>query len=526
MDSGAPGRGLAEEERRGDANIAEKGMATEQIIVKFEPGDKDNPHNWSMTWRLVISGIYILLSLNSTLGSSMPAGAIKVIAEGLNVTNKYQLVLPISVFLIGYIVGPLFLAPLSEVYGRRPLLLWTFVLYLFFTLGTALVSNFPGLLILRFFAGTAAAAPLAIVGGVFADCFPDSVHRGRVMSMWAAGTIFGPTLSPLISGFLGKVSWRWPFWLELIFGGFTLIPMVFVPETFGPVILAQRAARIRKELKRDGIIAPGSAENVDLKELFAVTLSRPVKMLFTEPIVPAVCSYMAYVYAILYLFFQAYPIIFQDEYGMSPGIAGLAYLPVGVGSVISAMMVVLWDERMRKRGNKKQSMEYHRLTLACIGGPLIIMSLFWLGWTGRRSVHWIVPILAGLLYGTGNTTIFMALFNYLTDAYGIYSASAMAAGACTRSISGALLPLAAKPMYERLGIGWASSVLGLMGLPLVVIPFLFLRYGQQLRARSPFCAELARRKMEEDDGSAGRGDSSGVVISAVEQTRRADRPAA
>ncbi|KMP03795.1 vitamin B6 transporter bsu1 [Coccidioides immitis RMSCC 2394] len=486
MDSGAPGRGLAEEERRGDANIAEKGMATEQIIVKFEPGDKDNPHNWSMTWRLVISGIYILLSLNSTLGSSMPAGAIKVIAEGLNVTNKYQLVLPISVFLIGYIVGPLFLAPLSEVYGRRPLLLWTFVLYLFFTLGTALVSNFPGLLILRFFAGTAAAAPLAIVGGVFADCFPDSVHRGRVMSMWAAGTIFGPTLSPLISGFLGKVSWRWPFWLELIFGGFTLIPMVFVPETFGPVILAQRAARIRKELKRDGIIAPGSAENVDLKELFAVTLSRPVKMLFTEPIVPAVCSYMAYVYR--------HPSIFSSQ--------GIPY-HISSGSW---KRYLCHDGRALGRAHAEKG--------------------------EQEAVHGVPPFDSRLHWGAAYHNVsFLAVSSkskMINDkgTLGLDRASAMAAGACTRSISGALLPLAAKPMYERLGIGWASSVLGLMGLPLVVIPFLFLRYGQQLRARSPFCAELARRKMEEDDGSAGRGDSSGVVISAVEQTRRADRPAA
>ncbi|KAI1929367.1 hypothetical protein LOZ58_001903 [Ophidiomyces ophidiicola] len=264
------------------------------IIVDFEPGDKENPHNWSMIRKLVVANICVLLTLNSTLGSSMPAGSIKFIAEDFNVTNEYLLVLPISVFLIGYIVGPLFLAPLSEVYGRKPLLFWTFVLYLCFTLGTALAPNFPALLVLRFLAGTAAAAPLGIVGGLFADCFPDPVHRGRVMALWAAGTTFGPTLSPIISGFLGQVSWRWPFWFELIFGGVSLIAMLFLPETFRPVILAKRAARMRKELNRDDIVVPDSVETRNLKDLFAVTLTRPVTMLFTEPIVPA-----------------AYPIIFQ-----------------------------------------------------------------------------------------------------------------------------------------------------------------------------------------------------------------------
>ncbi|KAI1982244.1 hypothetical protein LOZ51_001019 [Ophidiomyces ophidiicola] len=358
------------------------------IIVDFDPGDKENPHNWSMLRKLVVANICVLLTLNSTLGSSMPAGSIKFIAEDFNVTNEYQLVLPISVFLIGYIVGPLFLAPLSEVYGRKPLLFWTFVLYLCFTLGTALAPNFPALLVLRFLAGTAAAAPLGIVGGLFADCFPDPVHRGRVMALWAAGTTFGPTLSPVISGFLGQVSWRWPFWFELIFGGVSLIAMLFLPETFRPVILAKRAARMKKELNRDDIVVPDSVETRNLKDLFAVTLTRPVTMLFTEPIVPAVCLYMAFLYAILYLFFQAYPIIFQGEYAMAPGIDGLAYMPVGIGSVISAIMVVLWDEHMPRQGEKKPTMEYHRLTLAIIGGPLTMISFFWLvGTPGWEMSH-------------------------------------------------------------------------------------------------------------------------------------------
>lgn len=81
----------------------------------------------------------------------------------------------------------------------------------------------------------------------------------------------------------------------------------------------------------------------------------------------------------------------------------------------------------------------------------MVVALFWLGWTARASIHWIVPMLAGLPFGIGFLFIFMALLNYLADAYGIYTASAMAAASCTRSIFGAILPLAAKPMYTTLG---------------------------------------------------------------------------
>lgn len=219
--------------------------------------------------------------------------------------------MPISVFLIGYIIGPLFLSPLSEQFGRRIVLVSTFVCYFFFTLGSALVNNFPGLLVLRFLAGTAASAPLTIIGGVFADLFDDPVHRGRMMALFGAGTTFGPTLSPIISGFTAKTSWRWPFWVEVIVAGATLIAVVFLPETFGPVVLSKRAAAIRKKENRDDIISPSEVKAVSMKQIMSVTLTRPITMLFTESIVSVVSFYMAIVYAILYLFFQAYPIIFQ-----------------------------------------------------------------------------------------------------------------------------------------------------------------------------------------------------------------------
>ena len=90
--------------------------------------------------------------------------------------------------------------------------------------------------------------------------------------------------------------------------------------------------------------------------------------------------------------------------------------------------------------------------------------------------------------------IFMALLNYLTDAYEIFAASAMAAASCTRSIWGAALPFAAGPMYDRLGVHWASSLLGLLSLAMCIIPFAFIKYGDRLRANSKFCQELSKKK--------------------------------
>ena len=138
--------------------------------------------------------------------------------------------------------------------------------------------------------------------------------------------------------------------------------------------------------------------------------------------------------------------------------------------------------------------EYRRVPLACLAAPLLVLSMFWLGWTARPTIHWIVPMAAGIPFGIAYLLIFMALLNYIVDAYEIFSASAMAAASCSRSILAVALPFATTPMYDRLGIAWACSTLGFIGLLLGVIPFMFLRYGATIRKNSKFCQELAAKK--------------------------------
>lgn len=103
---------------------------------------------------------------------------------------------------------------------------------------------------------------------------------------------------------------------------------------------------------------------------------------------------------------------------------------------------------------------------------------------------------AGLPFGVGFVLVFVALLNYLADAYEIFAASAMAATSCSRSIFGAVLPFAGLPMYNKLGIAWASSLLGFLSLAMTVVPFIFIGYGDRIRGCSRFCQELKERKKE------------------------------
>ena len=179
---------------------------------------------------------------------------------------------------------------------------------------------------------------------------------------------------------------------------------------------------------------------------------------------------------------------------------------VGIGAVFALGIFLYYDSVLQraKEANAPWSLieEYRRLPLACIGGPLYVISLFWLGWSASPHIHWIVPMLAGLPFGIGFMLIFMALLNYLTDAYEIFAASALAAASCCRSVFGALLLLAATSMYDTLGIAWASSLLGFLSLAMSIIPFAFIRYGDRIRANSKFCRELEERKVAKEDETA------------------------
>ncbi len=106
-------------------------------------------------------------------------------------------------------------------------------------------------------------------------------------------------------------------------------------------------------------------------------------------------------------------------------------------------------------------------------------------------------MLAGIPFGMGFVLIFMALLNYLTDAYEIFAASAMAASSCVRSLAGAVLPFAATPMYECLGVPWASNLLGFLSLGMCVIPFVFFWKGDKIRQKSRFCTYLREKKAKE-----------------------------
>ncbi|KAJ5374849.1 hypothetical protein N7517_006855 [Penicillium concentricum] len=445
-----------------------------EMQEKNKVEDPSDPATWQSRKKIFVVFVGLLTLFNSVFDSTIPSGGIKFISRALDVKSETQQVLPTSVYLIGYVTGPLAFGPMSELYGRRPVMVGTFVLFTIFTLACAVAPNWPALIIFRALCGICASSPIVVTGGIFADVYRSPLARGRTMALSMAITTAGPQFAPLVAGFIAPVEWRWIFWLSLILAGVTLVPVLFLPETFKPALSRQPRKR------GEGILVK--------------TLTRPLYMIFYEPIITFTCLYLSFASAIFFMYFEAYPLIFQGVYGMSDGIAGLAFLPIAIGACIGMAIFLEYDSLLQRAKLRKATWstieEYQRLPLACLGGPLYVLALFWLGWTSSVEIHWIVPMLAGIPFGMGFFLIFVALINYLIDAYHEYAASAMAAASCCRSVFGAVLPLAAAPMFNRLGIAWGCSLLGFLSLLMTLIPFVFIRYGGLIRSRSNFRQQL------------------------------------
>lgn len=271
---------------------------TGKKVLRFDHNDPTNPYCFSTAKKVFIVLTGMLIVVNSAMGSSVASGISSEMTDYFGVTSDSQLVLPTSLYLVGYVLGPLVFSPLSETFGRKIVMTSTFVLYTCFTLGCALAPTFAGLIVMRLLMGIGASTPNSVVGGIYADIFGTPKERGRVIALYMTCTTFGPLIGPIASGYVGVVSWRWAYWVMLILAGVTWPPLIFLPETYGPIVLKHKAQKMRKQGSE--VFAPTELEKIDIHQMMVVILTRPIRMFLFEALVLFSCLYTALIYAIFY----------------------------------------------------------------------------------------------------------------------------------------------------------------------------------------------------------------------------------
>lgn len=430
------------------------------------------------------------LTLGRTFGSSVYAPGVEDTARHFNVSTEAA-ILPLTLYVLGLAFGPMISAPLSETFGRRAAYLYTIPPSLLFTLGAGFSPNFGAFLTLRFLAGALGAGCLAIGAGTNSDIWPP-ISRAAASAVFLLAPFLGPALGPPVGGFAVQAKgWRWTQWPILFIGLASLVFGLAQDETYKKIILQKRAKKLGLPPPPNPL-PPGLAR---IKFILFVTLLRPVRMLVTEPIVGYFSMYTAFNFSVLFGFFDAFPLVFQGIYGFNTGESGLSFLGIGLGCVLATGVFIFVDHitykkktrAARARGDMAHLEPEQRLYAAMIGSTLLPISLFWFAWTSRKDIHWMVPLIATVPFGMGNLLVFCSCVLYLIDTYGpVYGASAAAANGMLRYVLGAVFPLFTVQMYKRLGIDWATSLLGFVTVALLPIPWVLFKYGKAIRQRSEY----------------------------------------
>ncbi|TFY68915.1 hypothetical protein EVJ58_g732 [Rhodofomes roseus] len=437
------------------------GTAEDPYIVDWDVDDPENPFNWSKTRRWVL-------------------------------TFEQWIANQAEIF------RPLLWAPLSEMYGRRIVFIVSYTAFTLLHLGGALCKNAATLLATRLLAGMFGVSPFTNSGAALADIWLPR-DRGVASSLYASAPFLGPVVGPIIGGWVSTshLGWRFNFWIMFMASAIALLGFVFIlPETYGPVLLRWRARKLRKASEGKAIYVSRSdvGRSRDRLAHFRTNLARPFLFMATEPIVLLFAVYVAVAYAILYAFFAAYPIVFQQQRHWSPGLGGLAFIGVGVGTTFGMCLAPvqnrLYWAAMAKSPTGRAPPEA-RLYSPMFGAVCLPVGLFWFAWTCTPSHHWILPIMAGAPFGTGVALVMQGATQYLMDTYQIYAASALAATVVLRSICACFFPLVIPIMYRNLGDHWAGTVFAILTAICMPLPWLLWAYGPAIRERSRYAIKDA-----------------------------------
>ncbi|GKZ22857.1 hypothetical protein AbraIFM66951_004981 [Aspergillus brasiliensis] len=483
-------------------------------------GDADptNPMNWSPWYRWCHIVVISFLTFVTSLGSSMLAPAVPDVMRSLGSDNAELESFVVSIYVIGFALGPLVAAPMSEIYGRSIVYHVSNVLFLGATIGCALSTNVGMFLAFRLISGCAGVTPLALGGGSIGDLMAPE-RMGTAMAIWGLGSLVAPVFAPIAGGYLSEdVGWRWIFWVITIpMAVLTILSFIVLRETYAPILLERKAQRLRQETGNHDI-RPRSGTPMSQHQVFFDALVRPLKMLLTSPVIMMLAFDVAVVYGYQYLVFTTLSYIFQDVYHLSTGLSGLVYLGDGIGTILAILSVASMHSAVfhiirhsdvsiddpktgifsigyasdkvaerRKKARLNTPDDTQTLPPESWLWPMIPSSLLtpigllWYGWSLQARVFPVVPLIGLGVFGFGMMGIFQPVQIYLVNAFPVHSASALAASNLLRSLVGALLPLGGQRMNDVMGLGWGNSLLAFIALVMVPVPWILMRFGQRMR---------------------------------------------
>ncbi|KAH7384018.1 major facilitator superfamily domain-containing protein [Phaeosphaeria sp. MPI-PUGE-AT-0046c] len=460
-------------------------------LVAFDPHfDVDNPKDWTRGRKWAVTDVLSATGFNRIMVSTIMAPALSTIAHELDMSST-ESVMALSIYLLATAFGPLVIGPLSEVYGRSKVLHASNVWFLVWNIVCGFATTKQTLIAARFLAGFGASSIYALAGAVLTDVWRPE-QRGRSLSMYLLIPLLGAAVGPIIGGFMAfRTTWRWMFWSTSIFQAvMILVSFTAFHETYAPVILNRRAAKIRKETGDARYYTEHERAMADKSVVFLLhrALSRPLRLLIFHPIIQINALLSAFEYGILYIVLASFADLWVKQYHTSVELSGLHYLAVAFGEIagsqIGAPIMDGYYRRVRARSPEGDPEPEHRIPLTIPGLLIAPIGLLLYGWAANFQVHWVVVDIGIVIACFGMQLQGIPMSAYVMDAYVEHTSSALAAQQFLRSLTAFLFPLFAPTMYEKMGYGWGNSSMALAGLVLCLPgSFILWYFGATLRRR-------------------------------------------
>lgn len=473
-----------------------EGKGEKVFVVGWEgPDDPLNPRNWPLARRIGCTLQISLIAAGVGTASGIDATVLPQAAASLGVSQVAES-LDTGLYLVGMGLGSLIAGPFSETFGRNAVYIGSMAVFMIWIMASGLAPNFGAQCIFRLLAGCSASTPLVCSGGSVADMF-SPIEKTWAFPMYAIAAFGGPMLGAVMGAYIGpstSVSWRWTEWTTLMLSG-VIVVLVFLlmPETYAPLLLQWKAKHLREATGDTRFRSEHEIIKSTLFSRLRISMTRPFLM-FTEPIILAMCLYLSVVYVVLFTFLVGWPYIFEDTYGIGQGLSNIIFLAMFIGVWLNLLLVpVVYRMTIKQiklaeaRGEGQQFNPEIRLMYAMLGPAVSIpISLFWMGWTASPSISVWSPILAAVLFGFGVTGVFICAYMYVIDSYETYSASALTFTALVRYVVAGGMTVVGIPFYENMGVHYTLTILACISCVLVLVPYSLYRWGHMVRTRSKY----------------------------------------
>ncbi|KAL2069215.1 hypothetical protein VTL71DRAFT_15553 [Oculimacula yallundae] len=429
-----------------------------------------------------IVALVALAAWFSTLSSFIYYPAIPLLASDLQLSIT-QINVSIATYMAASAIAPSITGDASDIYGRRPLYLFTLTLYFLANIGLGCQSSFAGLLMLRMLQSAGISGAFSIAYGVVADISVPS-ERGSYVAALTFGITTAPALGPLLGGALSySLGWRWIFWFLSILSGACLLAMILMlPETARGVVGNGSSnppsySRLIAPLRRSFGISVAAVNSPPRTR----TRSFPNPLKSLSLLMGKDNAAVVFAGAFLYTTFCCIPAslgsLFVDIYHLNQLQAGLIYLPFGIGCSLAAIAsgkLIDRDYRLtaelhgfavdRVRGEDLRTFPIEKARLRSVFAPLILAvgTVIAFGWAVDRQVHLAVPLVIQFFSGLGLQTCFNTTNTLRIDINPDAPAAAQASSNFVRCTMAAISIAFLQEMIDRIGVAWTFTFFGLL----------------------------------------------------------------